>query len=128
MNNETLSTHRERVVKSIDGAVMLPVVLICFFGAIALFIYSIVAGVKDQGNPIWPLFVAAILIWITSGIMMRGFFTLQPNEARVLLLFGAYKGTVRNDGFHWANPFYSRGPGRLRTLAQTLEQHNRLTS
>ena len=40
--------------------------------------------------------------------MLTGFFTLQPNEARVLLLFGAYKGTVRKSGFHWANPFYSR--------------------
>ena len=40
---------------------------------------------------------------------MPGFFTLQPNEARVLVLFGAYRGTVRTSGFHWGNPFYSRG-------------------
>src|SRR5690606_14593230 len=32
-------------------------------------------------------------------------FSLQPNEARVLVLFGRYMGTVRKDGFHWANPF-----------------------
>jgi len=37
-----------------------------------------------------------------------GFFTLQPNSARLLILFGAYHGTVRDSGFHWANPFYSR--------------------
>jgi regulator of protease activity HflC (stomatin/prohibitin superfamily) len=42
-------------------------------------------------------------------IMLTGLFTLQPNEARVLLLFGAYKGTVRKPGFHWGNPFYSNG-------------------
>jgi regulator of protease activity HflC (stomatin/prohibitin superfamily) len=41
---------------------------------------------------------------------MTGFFTLQPNQARVLVLFGAYKGTVRMPGFHWGNPFYSNGP------------------
>src|SRR5262249_8180235 len=35
---------------------------------------------------------------------------LQPNEARVLVLFGHYKGTVRESGFHWGNPFYSYGP------------------
>ena len=40
---------------------------------------------------------------------MLGYFTLQPNEGRVLLLFGAYLGTVRQSGFHWANPFYSNG-------------------
>src|SRR5208337_2979063 len=41
-----------------------------------------------------------------------GFFALQPNEARVLILFGEYKGTVRDPGFHWGNPFYSNGPGQ----------------
>jgi regulator of protease activity HflC (stomatin/prohibitin superfamily) len=40
-----------------------------------------------------------------------GFFTLEPNEARVLILFGAYKGTVRRSGFHWANPLYARTRG-----------------
>ena len=40
-----------------------------------------------------------------------GFFTIQPNQARVLILFGDYKGTVRDEGFHWANPFYSRNAG-----------------
>ncbi|MGO9947152.1 MAG: SPFH domain-containing protein [Steroidobacteraceae bacterium] len=44
--------------------------------------------------------------------MLGGYFTLQPNQARVLILFGAYKGTVRESGFHWANPFYSRTRGR----------------
>ena len=42
--------------------------------------------------------------------LMTGFFTLQPNQARVLVLFGKYCGTVRDSGFHWANPFYSSGP------------------
>jgi regulator of protease activity HflC (stomatin/prohibitin superfamily) len=40
-----------------------------------------------------------------------GFFTLEPNEARVLILFGAYKGTARKSGFHWANPLYARSRG-----------------
>jgi len=42
-----------------------------------------------------------------------GFFTLEPNEARVLILFGAYKGTVRTNGFHWANPLYARNRGAV---------------
>jgi regulator of protease activity HflC (stomatin/prohibitin superfamily) len=45
--------------------------------------------------------------------MCFGFFTLQPNEARVLILFGAYKGTVRQSGFHWANPLFSRSRGSV---------------
>jgi regulator of protease activity HflC (stomatin/prohibitin superfamily) len=60
--------------------------------------------------------------------MMRGFFTLQPNEARVLLLFGAYKGTVRDSGFHWANPFYSGGSTPLGALSRNAELQNRLAT
>jgi regulator of protease activity HflC (stomatin/prohibitin superfamily) len=56
------------------------------------------------------MFVAGVLVIIVSAITFGGFFTLQPNEARVLILFGAYKGTVRTSGFHWGNPFYSNGP------------------
>jgi regulator of protease activity HflC (stomatin/prohibitin superfamily) len=41
--------------------------------------------------------------------LLGGLFSLQPNEARVLVLFGSYKGTVRESGLHWANPFYSNG-------------------
>jgi len=37
-----------------------------------------------------------------------GFFVVQPNEAKVLVLFGNYKGTVKQNGFWWANPFMSR--------------------
>jgi len=52
----------------------------------------------------------ALLILAASG-----FFTLQPNEARVLVLFGSYKGTVRRSGFHWTNPFTSKIPVSLRS-------------
>jgi regulator of protease activity HflC (stomatin/prohibitin superfamily) len=45
--------------------------------------------------------------------MLCGYFTLQPNEARVLILFGAYKGTVRTSGFWWANPFYAHVRARI---------------
>jgi hypothetical protein len=46
-------------------------------------------------------------------IFMAGFLVVQPNEARVLILFGAYKGTVRTSGFWWANPFYARARARI---------------
>ncbi len=37
-----------------------------------------------------------------------GFVAVQPNDARVLLLFGKYLGTIRDSGFYWVNPFYSK--------------------
>jgi regulator of protease activity HflC (stomatin/prohibitin superfamily) len=57
--------------------------------------------------------------------MFKGYFTLQPNQARLLVLFGQYKGTVRQSGFHWANPFYSRLPKleiSLRARTLTVEK------
>jgi regulator of protease activity HflC (stomatin/prohibitin superfamily) len=46
---------------------------------------------------------------ISVGLLcMRGFFTLEPNEAAVMVFFGNYAGTARNSGFHWANPFYAK--------------------
>jgi regulator of protease activity HflC (stomatin/prohibitin superfamily) len=42
-------------------------------------------------------------------LVLSGFYTLQPNESRVLILFGNYKGTVKKAGWHWGNPFYSNG-------------------
>lgn len=51
------------------------------------------------------LFIIAFLIIMFS---VKGFFIVNPNGSKVLVLFGAYKGTVRENGFFWANPFYTR--------------------
>ena len=48
-----------------------------------------------------PILVVGLLPW---AFVLAGFFTLQPNMAAVLLLFGKYKGTVKDSGFWWANP------------------------
>lgn len=53
-----------------------------------------------------PLTILALILNLFVIILMwPGFFTLEPNEARVLVLFGDYRGTVRESGFHWTNPF-----------------------
>ena len=119
MNAETSTVNRERVVKVMSGWTMLPIVVGLLLGALALLFYSIIAGVRDVGHPYWALMITALVLEPVGIVMMVGFFTLQPNEARVLVLFGEYKGTVRESGFHWGNPFYSRvqltGPGRKAT-------------
>lgn len=109
MNESILNTNRERPVRVQNGWVMLPVLIALELGSIALFIYAIATSDQHQGHPDWPLFIAGLLGMILAVIMMPGFFTLQPNEARVLILFGRYKGTVRESGFHWGNAFYSNG-------------------
>jgi regulator of protease activity HflC (stomatin/prohibitin superfamily) len=109
MNANNLTTNREQPVTVHPGWVFLPVVILLFLGSIALFIYSLAAGVDRVGHPYWIPFIAGLLGFPGSIIMLVGFFTLQPNEARVLILFGDYKGTVRESGFHWGNPFYTNG-------------------
>ena len=121
MDTESLPTNREQVVKVQNGWVMLPTVILFILGSAAGLIYSIAAGVRTEGHPIWSLMIASILLEIVSIIMISGFFTLQPNEARVLLLFGAYRGTVNNPGFHWGNPFYSNGSAQSGNVSHATE-------
>jgi regulator of protease activity HflC (stomatin/prohibitin superfamily) len=123
MKPNTISVNRELPVKVKDGSTMLVLVLAFILADIGLFVWSLVAGVNSVGHPYGVPFVASLLaipVWI---ILLVGFFTLQPNEARVLVLFGAYKGTVRESGFHWGNPFYTNGPGTALAAAAAAERH-----
>jgi regulator of protease activity HflC (stomatin/prohibitin superfamily) len=113
MANEEALLNREQSVRVQNGWVMLVLLIGLLICDVALFVYSLAAGVEVQGHPIIPLFLACIVGLIVLIILLTGFFTLQPNEARVLVLFGKYRGTVRESGFHWGNPFYSNGPAIL---------------
>src|ERR1035441_10424050 len=108
MKTDVALSNSERVVTVANGWVALTLLLLLLLADIGLFIYSIAAGVASRGKPLVPLLVASMLMLPVIIILMTGLFTLQPNEARVLVLFGAYKGTVREPGLYWGNPFYSR--------------------
>ena len=122
MNVENQSVNREREVAVYSGWGVLPFHLLWLPACVAGLIYSIAAGVESQGHPYVGWLVASVLGLVAWVIALSGFFALQPNEARVLVLFGEYKGTVRRSGFHWGNPFYSstsfRPPVSLALAAQ----------
>src|SRR5262245_43146924 len=105
---------QEKVIKVQSGWGMLTFNLILFFGAIICSIAAIVAAANTNGGP-----AAFLLVTIPSGItalvLLGGHFTLQPNEARVLTLFGTYVGTVRESGFYWTNPFMTKPKISLRS-------------
>ena len=65
----------------------------------------LVFGAMDEAL---PMIVGGFLMVVAGFLMLGGFFTLQPNEGTVLTLFGAYHGTVRQNGFLWTNPFYRK--------------------
>lgn len=84
----------EKSFNAVSGYLVLIVVLLFLAGAILSFI----------NNIIWlGLLSAALFIFTTIG-----FTVVNPNESCVMVLFGAYKGTVKNNGFFWVNPFYVR--------------------
>jgi regulator of protease activity HflC (stomatin/prohibitin superfamily) len=115
MNNESVTVNREQAIRVFNGWVMLPIVLGMCVGAVAWLIASIINGAG------WINCVLAVLLGLTGLVMLGGFFSLQPNEARVLVLFGAYRGTVREPGYHWGNPLYSNGPTQGGLVARLAE-------
>jgi len=118
MKTTTENVNRERATKVVSGWPMLPLNILLLIAGPAMFITSIAMGAQRLGHPLWPLFIAGMLVFIGAIIMLFGFFALQPNEARVLVLFGEYRGTVRESGFHWGNPFYSNGPCSVRQVTE----------
>jgi|SRR5271154_3797169 len=124
MNTNQGVASQERAVQVTNGWIALPVLLALLFGDIALFIFAIRDGVETTGQPHVGLLVLSVLLFPLCILLLKGLFTLQPNEARVLLLFGDYKGTVRTSGFHWGNPFYTNGPRQFGTLPEPGETHH----
>src|SRR5215467_850185 len=108
--NQVVTANRERTVHVQYGGAMLVFLLALLLVDVALIVFAIKDGVETVGHPHVGLFVLGIVSLPVLIILLTGLFTLQPNEARVLVLFGKYKGTVRDSGFHWGNPFYSNGP------------------
>jgi regulator of protease activity HflC (stomatin/prohibitin superfamily) len=91
---------RERVRDVFSGWLVLPVLLV----AIGLLV-SVIIGTEGENVPVLLLCALGILVCL---VMFFGFFIINPNEAKVLQLFGAYAGTVKTSGFKWANPLYTK--------------------
>jgi len=87
-----------------SGIPGLPMLLFLLVG-LGLVAWAVVGAVKDQA-------LVPVLAWMAVEIIvivcLFGFFIVNPNEGRVMQLFGDYKGTVKTAGLRWANPFYSK--------------------
>ena len=97
----------ERSFQPLSGAVILVLHLLLGAAVVAL----IVAGART-GTPM--LAVMALPLAVVFFIVMGGFFVVEPNLGRALVLFGTYRGTVRTPGFYWTNPFTSKKKISLR--------------
>lgn len=102
-----VTTEKER--KAVNGWFMLAILIMA---GIALgFALSELARTPPFTPTPMVLWVIAVGVW---SFLMAGFFTLQPNMAAVLTLFGSYTGTVKESGFHWANPLLKKSRISLR--------------
>lgn len=82
------------------------VALLLNLAFVAAAVYSIVVLANSIDIVTWAL-VTLIVSIICAVLMLCGYIMLEPNESRVLLFFGNYRGTFYNTGFWWINPFMS---------------------
>jgi len=86
--------NKEKEIEGFNGYVFL-LILLALTGAM-------ITLLATTENPIFSALVLPILF------ILPGFFIVQPNGSKVLVLFGSYIGTVKNNGFFWANPFFTK--------------------
>ena len=93
--------HTERKLQTASGWGPLFLAILMVLGSIFGIIWGIVHAALG-------LIIVSILTLIASFFVFGGLFVINPNESVALLLFGAYKGTSKDNGLRWTNPFYSK--------------------
>jgi regulator of protease activity HflC (stomatin/prohibitin superfamily) len=92
---------RERAAATLPGLLVLLVVLL----ALGFLVYGLVT--QAFGDSPGVMITESLLI-LGASFLLVGVFVVNPNEGRVLQLFGDYVGTVKTPGLRWANPFYTK--------------------
>ncbi|HMS16953.1 MAG TPA: SPFH domain-containing protein [Planctomycetota bacterium] len=108
----------EKTFSPLPGALMLFLLL----ASVGLSIYGIIDAGRSlslKDTSVVPQLIGSIVALGVIFVCLFGFFVVEPNGSKVLLLFGTYKGTVKKNGFFWTNPFMSKRPVSLR--ARNLE-------
>jgi regulator of protease activity HflC (stomatin/prohibitin superfamily) len=94
----------EHAARSLPGLRMLALALAVLLAAIVLFV---LAG-KASGGGSKVLITLGVLVVIADSFVLRGLTSVVPGQARVVQLFGKYRGTIRDSGLQWVNPFTDR--------------------
>jgi regulator of protease activity HflC (stomatin/prohibitin superfamily) len=89
--------------------------LIAILSGLLLSPLLFVSAVKSGPGILTVAMVAvAVVVGLVALVCIFGFMAIQPNDSRVLLLFGKYAGTVSKSGFYWVNPFFTKKKISLR--------------
>ncbi len=96
-----------------QGIPMLLFNILFLVGTVLLFIWAVSNNNLSDGLRAF-IVIADILLFVINTIFWAGFMQIEPNEARVMIFFGRYEGTVKDNGFFWVNPFYNKSKLTLR--------------
>jgi regulator of protease activity HflC (stomatin/prohibitin superfamily) len=105
---------KEKPLQLGNGYVVLVMVILSFLVSLGLFIGGAILLEKKETLGGWSM-GGGILLFVVTVVVSIGFVTLLPNEACLYTLFGAYKGTARDSGFWWTNPFMTKRKLSLRS-------------
>ena len=105
---------KQRPAVSFNGYISFVVLLAAQLATIAGIISTIHGAVIFNGPPSFPVLIAYLLAAGIVGFCWVGFFKVEPNEGKVLQLFGNYAGTEMRPGLRWSNPLYKNTPISLR--------------
>ncbi|HDS1579004.1 SPFH domain-containing protein [uncultured Stenotrophomonas sp.] len=98
---------KEKSLSSLNGLGTLAGALLVALAGCVLFVLG-VAAKASTGSPDLLLMLLGALLVVVSLFALSGLYTVQPNQATVLSLFGKYVGTVKDNGLRWNNPFYAK--------------------
>lgn len=97
----------------LSGILMLVFNFLFLFGIVYLFIQVISSTELTDGAKL-VLGITCGALFILNNIFWAGFMQIEPNEAMVMVFFGEYEGTIKENGFFWVNPFYAKKKLTLR--------------
>jgi regulator of protease activity HflC (stomatin/prohibitin superfamily) len=104
--------NKERIAQSLPGIPMLVILVALSIAMPLAFLWWIVALIAPLGDGISLAEVVAFLLWLAAFAVLviswNGLVPVNPNEARAIVLFGRYRGTIREQGLAWVNPLTIR--------------------
>ena len=115
------AAYHETPFQPISGWIALLLVLANTLALIAVMVIGI-RGAPYGWQPGLGWILWAIASFVLLLLLPGGLFIVNPNMSRVLVLFGRYRGTVREEGFHWTNPFTRRHVVSLRAHNQASDK------
>src|SRR5215813_14066890 len=108
------SAHEERERATWNGFLTLAVGVVLVALAIWVLVHYVVLGRPSSISALGGAVLLFIALTLAGALFLAGLFTVQPNEAAILQLFGSYRGTTRVAGLRGTNPFYTRRKISLR--------------